>query len=68
MKDLHNLVFERSKEVVGKKAVIGLNVRNYNVDIEVIIKGFKMTYGRERYLVEPAAGKGKMWVENIKIA
>lgn len=34
---------------------------------EVVILDVVNKYGRDRYLVEPVAGKGKVWVQNIQI-
>ena len=60
-------IYQRAQEVVGKKAMVPIKVGNYNIGIEVIIKGFNKTYGRDRYFVAPILGKGTMWVEDPEI-
>jgi hypothetical protein len=34
--------------------------------VRVFVRDIKNVYGRTRYLVEPVAGNGAIWVENIK--
>jgi hypothetical protein len=34
--------------------------------VQVKILDFRLTYGRERWLVTPVSGSGKVWVENVK--
>ena len=33
--------------------------------IEVVVRDFKQSYGKDRWLVEPVAGSGHTWVETI---
>lgn len=30
-----------------------------------VVRGFKQSYGNDRWLVEPVAGAGRAWVETI---
>jgi len=34
--------------------------------INVEIKDYKNSYGRDRWLVEPLSGVGEAWVENVE--
>ena len=47
-----------------KKAYI---ILDNGLEIEVIIKATKRSYGRDRYVVSPVAGNGEATIENIII-
>jgi len=47
---------------IGRIATIEINKFTF----EVKVLDFKLSYGRERWLVTPVAGLGKVWVENVK--
>ncbi len=47
---------------IGTKALLKTA---WGFEIWVEIKDFKQSYGRDRWLVTPASGKGEAWVENI---
>lgn len=44
---------------IGRKAYIKVG----GLDVEVIIKDFKNSYGKSRWLVTPVAGRGEVFVE-----
>lgn len=56
MKDLY-------EKYVGQKALVVLE----GLKVEVIIVDVKISYGRERYQVEPVSGEGSKWVEKVTL-
>ncbi len=48
---------------IGKKGFI--SVGGMTVGIEIL--DFKVSYGKERWLVKPVVGKGEVWVEEVDI-
>lgn len=48
-------------QLIGKKGIIRLS----GLLIEVEIEDVKNSYGKNRYLVSPLAGGGRIWVESI---
>ena len=36
-----------------------------DLTIDVMVRDFKQSYGKDRWLVEPVAGSGSTWVEKI---
>lgn len=54
----------RFERYVGKIASMELE----GMEFEVVIKGYKNTYGRNRFLVQPRNGRGEKWSENVRIA
>lgn len=44
---------------IGRKAYIQVG----GLDVEVVIKDFKNSYGKNRWLVVPTSGRGEVWVE-----
>lgn len=61
--------YSRGKESVGKKAIVEFRkAPTGKVDIEVKVRDFKVAYGRELFLVEPIAGSGSLWVQDLKFA
>jgi hypothetical protein len=55
---------EEIKKYVGKKA---LYASDLSLKFEVVIKDFKIVFGRNRYLVMPVKGTGERWVENVTL-
>ena len=51
------------QKYIGKTALF--RVRGVGLAFEVKVKDFKNSYGNIRFLVEPVAGTGSAWVENI---
>lgn len=51
------------EKYVGKTATVNVG----GLTVQVIIKDFKTSYGRERYLVSPIAGTGEVWTEKVEI-
>lgn len=49
-------------EKIGKEAVI---TTEHGLSFNVRVIDYKNSYGRDRWRVEPVAGKGSAWVENI---
>jgi hypothetical protein len=49
---------------IGKIVELPLN----GMVVQVKVLDFKLSYGRERWLVTPVAGSGQVWVENVKFA
>lgn len=54
---------ETYEKYVGKEARILLG----DLEVNVVIEDVKTSYGRERYLVSPIAGEGKVWVETVTL-
>lgn len=54
---------EQITKYVGQKGIIQLG----GLKVEVDILDFKMSYGRERFLVTPVSGEGEVWVESVDI-
>lgn len=50
-------------EYVGRVGAMDLE----GMTFEVLIKGYKNTYGRNRFLVSPKNGKGEKWSENVSL-
>jgi hypothetical protein len=50
-------------EYVGKKGEIKLG----KLIVEVNIINVKNSYGRDRFLISPVAGKGEIWVEKVSL-
>lgn len=50
-------------KLIGKKGTINVS----GLIVEVKILDFKMSYGHERYLVTPVAGKGEVWTETVTV-
>lgn len=48
---------------LNKKAIIKVG----NLSVEVKIINVKNSYGKNRFLVEPIAGTGSVWVEKIEL-
>lgn len=48
---------------VGKKATVDMG----GLTVEVKIVDVKKSYGRDRYLITPVAGKGEVWVEKVTL-
>lgn len=44
---------------IGKTVLVNFS----KIKIEVEIKDYKCSYGRDRWLVSPIAGNGEQWVE-----
>jgi len=55
-------ILERLK-MIGKHASV--NVGGIIVDVELI--DYKTSYGKERWLVKPLSGEGKIWVEKFTL-
>jgi len=56
---MKNKVYEN----VGKTGTIQAG----GLIVEVQVKDYKNSYGRDRYLVTPVSGQGEVWVENVNI-
>lgn len=54
---------ELIKKYVGKNGFLKLG----GLEVRVLILDVKRSYGRERFLVEAVAGKGKIWTEKVII-
>lgn len=52
---------ELYEKYVGKGGHIFLG----GLKIHVICKDVKLSWGKERFLVEPTAGQGEIWVESL---
>lgn len=48
-------------QMIGKKAII----QDQYFQVECEIKDYKSSYGKDRWLVSPIAGKGEAWIENL---
>lgn len=46
-------------EKIGKQG--GIDWGGFH--LEVIVKDYKNSYGKDRWLVSPVSGSGEMWVE-----
>jgi len=51
------------EKYVGKVGDIKLG----GLTVMVMINDVKMSYGKERFLVSPASGKGEIWVEAVTL-
>lgn len=49
-------------ELIGEERNITLG----GLTVTVKILDYKTSYGRDRYLVTPVAGEGKVWVEKLE--
>lgn len=57
------------KDVVGKKAIFKLTNRTQKpVHFTVLVKDYKVAYGKPSFLIEPVEGEGDMWATNVKLA
>jgi len=54
---------DKVENSVGKTGTINVN----GLIVEVTIKDYKNSYGRDRFLVTPVAGKGEVWTELVII-
>lgn len=54
---------ELYEKYAGKRAIIFLG----GLTIEVLVEDVKISYGKERFLVTPIKGGGKIWVETITL-
>lgn len=54
---------ELIEKYVGKHCTVFVG----GMIIEVKVCDVKISYGRERFLITPVAGKGEVWVESVKI-
>lgn len=54
---------EKLKTYLNKKGI----VRVGGLEIKVTIKDFKISYGKERFLIEPIAGNGEIWTEKVQL-
>lgn len=52
---------EKIQKYVGKQAVVEMGA--FIVKVEIL--DVKNTYGKDRFLVTPVAGKGEAWVEKL---
>lgn len=50
-------------EKIGKEANVQTQWGFY---IRVTVVDYKKSYGKDRWLVEPVAGTGREWVENVE--
>ncbi len=57
------MTYKENIKTIGKIGIIQLGA----LKIEVGIRDYKNTYGRDRWLVSPTAGSGETWVENVEI-
>jgi hypothetical protein len=48
---------------IGKTGTISIG----RMKVDVKIKDYKYTYGRDRWLISPLSGTGEMWVENLTL-
>ena len=46
--------------------IVELELNGLTVQAKVL--DFKLSYGRERWLVTPVAGSGEVWVEKVKFS
>ncbi len=49
-------------EKIGTEAKVQTDWGFY---VNVIIKDYKNSYGKDRWLVSPVTGSGEAWVENV---
>lgn len=56
--------YARVAKTIGKRGTIEMG--GLLVEVEVI--NYKQAYGKDRWEVNPIAGSGKIWVENVRIA
>ena len=49
-------------QYIGKSASV---MTHWGFSVNVIIKDYKNSYGRDRWFVEPLSGTGGAWVENV---
>lgn len=54
---------DKVENSVGKTGTINVN----GLIVEVTIKDYKNSYGRDRFLVTPVAGQGEVWTELVII-
>lgn len=47
---------------IGKQGILNINM----LSIEINILDYKYEYGRDRFLVSPISGSGKIWTEKIE--
>jgi len=53
------------KKYVGEKGYVHLG--KGQVQVEVMIVDLNRAYGRNQYLITPVAGKGEVWVREVKL-
>lgn len=54
---------ELIEKYMGKKALVSLG----ELEVEVKITDVKNSYGKDRFLITPVAGKGSVWVESVTL-
>lgn len=54
---------DKVESCVGKEGTIQIG----GLTVAVAIKDYKNSYGRDRFLVTPIAGKGEVWIETVII-
>lgn len=59
-----NMDYERVAKIIGHRAIIEIS----SLKIEVEVLNYKQSYGKDRWLVQPVAGSGQIWMENIVMA
>lgn len=71
---IHNMskairTYADAKGLVGKRALFEFKHRPQgSVKVQVRIMDFKNSWGQNRFLIEPVAGQGQIWVENLQMA
>ena len=56
-------VVAKVDSMVGKQA----HVRLGGMLVKVKVLDYKKSYGKDRWLVEPVAGQGKVWVQELTL-
>lgn len=57
-------VVQNVRQFVGKTGTVELG----GLEFEVIIKDYKRSWGRERFLIAPKSGEGMKWAENVHLS
>lgn len=58
----NTITTQSSHKLIGQRKEIKLG----KLTFEVIIKDYKFSYGRHRFLVSPVSGEGEQWVQTLE--
>jgi hypothetical protein len=48
------------------KMLVSITDKMEKLTVDVIVKDYKSSYGRDRWLVSPKSGSGQIWAENVE--
>ena len=58
------MTYKDNAKTIGKKATIGV-MKGLKINVKIL--DYKLSYGHDRWLVEPISGEGQVWVEVVTL-